>query len=216
MKSICILLLIVCVLSCKKQAIPAFDDDLSFVPEKTMKINNLTLEKNNSICNGSYTLKNEYVVSQFEIQSKYSLIVTKLQNCSSNFTFNAYESPNYPTSGYFSIVNEGLYEVKMSPKIFDAKEKINTIDFFSDKKITYQVNTDSIKSFNLNFNKFVIKVNNDNNKVLYGDIEYYGLQDLDAEVLLYKHQNEVYLFIMTPRKKDIVLEKGLLYNYLFK
>jgi len=212
MKIICVILLIVLTISCKKYII---NDDLTFIPEKSINIKNITLLKKNAVCIGSYTLGSDTVVSQFKIQAKYSLITIKLGNFSSTSTFKNYEKSDYAPSGYFSIVDEGLFEVKTSPKIFDVKEKVNSIDFFSDKKINYQINNDSIKNFNLNFNKFVLKVNNDDNKVLYSNIEYYGLKNLDAEILLYKSENIGYLFIMTPAKENILLEKDFLYNYLF-
>ncbi|MCD0467240.1 hypothetical protein [Flavobacterium sp. ENC] len=212
MKIICVILLIVLAISCKKYVI---NDDLTFVPEKSMTIKNITLLKKDAVCIGSYTLGSDTVVSQFKIQSKYSLITIKLRNVSSAFTFKNHEKADCPTPGYFSIVDEGLFEVKMSPKIFDVKEKINSIDFFSDTKINYQINNDSIKNFTVNFKKFVLKINNDDNKILYSTIEYYGLKNLDAEIVSFKYENQIYLFIMTPVKENIILEKDFLRNYLF-
>ncbi|MFD2941814.1 hypothetical protein [Flavobacterium notoginsengisoli] len=212
MKIFCLILILVFAFSCKKYVIP---DDLTFVPQKSMNINGISLVKNNAVCIGSYTSQKDTVVSQYNIQSKYSLIAVKLGNTAPFSNFKNYENGDYSIPGYFSIVNQGLYEVKVSPKIFDGKEKITSIDFYSDKKIIYQINNDSIKSFDLNFNKFTLKINNDGNKVLYSNIEYYGLKSLDAQILLYKSENQSYLFIMTPAKENILLEKDFLYHYFF-
>jgi hypothetical protein len=62
----------------------------------------------------------------------------------------------------------------------------------------------------------VIKINDDSDKVMYGKIEYYGLKNLDAEILFYKVENEGYIFIMTPSKKNVIMEKNILYQYLFE
>ncbi|MBZ4035362.1 hypothetical protein K6T82_11340 [Flavobacterium sp. 17A] len=212
MKIICLIFIVALFLGCQKIII---SDNLTFVSERFFKIKNLKLPKENTVSIGSYVTDKDSVVSQFEIQSKYSPIVIKLANISPNFVFNNYEKSDYPTPGYFSTINEGLYEINVSPPIFDSKSRIDKIDFFSDKKLNYQINNDSIKSFSVNFNKFAIQINDDVNKIIYGKIEYYGLKNLDAQMLLYKIQNDSFLFILTPIKKNIVLEEHFLYNYLF-
>lgn len=219
MKIICIILLFLFFLSCKKQK--AMDEmilmknEMNFIPNKSIKIRNLLPFKNNYVSIGSYTIKKDSILSQFEIESKYSLIVIKLKNVSNSCTFNNYSIPDYPTPGYFSTINEGLYEVNMSPQVFEDNYKINKIDFISDHKIEYQVNTDTIKSFSQNFSKYAIKINNENTKVIYSKIEYYGLKNLDANFLFYKIEGEMYIFIMTPMKEGIILDKNILYDYLF-
>jgi hypothetical protein len=103
----------------------------------------------------------------------------------------------------------------MSPQVFEDNYKINKIDFISDNKIEYQVNTDTIKSFSQNFSKYAIKINNENAKVIYSKIEYYGLKSLNANFLFYKVEDEMYIFIMTPMKEDVILDKNILYDHLF-
>ncbi|WP_343584364.1 hypothetical protein [Flavobacterium sp.] len=212
MKIICLIFIAGLFFSCQKIII---NDNLTFVPQKNFKIKNLRLPKENSISIGSYVTDKDSVISQFEIQSKYSLIAIKLANSSPNIIFNNYEENDYPTPGYFSVINEGLYEINISPQIFDSKTRIDKIDFFSDKKLKYQINNDSIKSFSLNFNKFAIKINNGDNKTIYAKIEYYGLKNLDAQMLLYQVQNDSFLFVLTPVKENIALKENFLYNYLF-
>ncbi|WP_031454656.1 hypothetical protein [Flavobacterium chungangense] len=214
MKIISIILLLFLFFSCKKYIIPN-ENSLNFVPNKSIEIKSLLPFKKKSVCIGSYTTGKDYVISQFEIESKYSLIVIKLKNISNNFEFNNHLSFNYSTSGYFDIVNEGLYEAKLSPGVFENNYKINKIDFFSDSQIENHITTDSIKSFSLNFNKYAIKFNNDDTKLIFSEIEYYGLKSLHANVLFYKSENEGYIFIMTPLKKNISLDKNILYDYLF-
>ncbi len=67
----------------------------------------------------------------------------------------------------------------------------------------------------MNLNKYVIKVNNDINKVIKGQLDYYGLEYISSNVLFYKIKDEVYIFIMTPSKKGVVIEDNTLYNLLF-
>ncbi|WP_286971409.1 hypothetical protein [Flavobacterium sp. UBA4854] len=212
MKIICLIFIAGLFFSCQKIII---SDNLTFVPQKNFKIKNLRLPKENSISIGSYVTDKDSVISQFEIQSQYSLIAIKLANVSPNIIFNDYKESDYPTPGYFSTINEDLYEINISPQIFDSKSRIDKIDFFSDKKLNYQINNDSIKSFSLNFNKFAIKINNDDNKTIYAKIEYYGLKNLDAQMLLYQIQNDSFLFVLTPVKENIALKENFLYNYLF-
>ncbi|WP_123912087.1 MULTISPECIES: hypothetical protein [unclassified Flavobacterium] len=180
-----------------------------------MKIKSLMPFKEDYHCIGSYTIKKDTVVSQFEIQSKYSLVVIKLKNVSTNCKFNSCLYSNYPTPGYFTIVDESLYEVKLSPSLFNENYKISKIDFISDSEIKYEMNNDSIKSFSLDFNKYAIKINDEDSKVIYGEIEYYGLNKLNANVLFYNVEDLTYIFIMTPMKENIPLNKNVLYDYVF-
>lgn len=131
MKIICLIFIVALFFSCKKNVI---SDNLTFVSQKNFKIKNLKQSKENSVSIGSYITGKDSVVSQSEIQSKYSLIAIKLSNTTSNVIFNNYEKNDCPTPGYFSTINEGLYEINISPQIFDSKSRINKIDFFSDKK----------------------------------------------------------------------------------
>lgn len=212
MKIICLALLFLLYLSCKKGGI---DDEINFVPQKSMKIKSLMLFKGDYHCIGSHTVKKDTIVSQFNIQSKYSLVVIKLKNVTTNCKFNSYLYSNYPTAGYFTIVDESLYEVKLNPSLFNENYKISKIDFISDSEIKYEMNNDSIKSFSLDFNKYAIKINDEDLKVIYGEIEYYGLNKLNANVLFYNVEDLTYIFIMTPIKENILLNKNVLYDYLF-
>ncbi|MBF4516100.1 hypothetical protein IRZ71_07090 [Flavobacterium sp. ANB] len=188
-------------------------DEMIFFPYKSLKFKTLSFK--NDRCIGSYTIGKETIISQFEVKSKYSLFVVKLRNVSNNFKFKDHVSNNYSTPGYFSTINEGLYEVNLNPGIFEDNYKISQIDFFSDSAIEYQINNDTIKSFNVDFNKYVIKINNQESKVIYSQIEYYGLKSLKANFLIYKEDQKIYLFIMTPKKENIILEKNTLYEHLF-
>ncbi|SNR51411.1 hypothetical protein [Flavobacterium sp. ov086] len=218
MKIICIILLLFIFLGCKKNLIEKemnAMNEMNFVPTNSMKIKNLLPFKNHEVCIGTYVLKNDSIISQYEIESKYSLMVIKLKNISQNCTFNNHQSTNYPTPGYFSTINEGLFEVNLSPEIFKDDYKINRIDFFSDNEINYQVNNDTIKSFNLNFSNYIIKINNQDSKVIYSKIEYYGLKNINANIVLYNNEDKLYIFIMTPLKKNAPIDKNKLYDHLF-
>jgi len=190
-------------------------NEMNFVPNKSMKIKNLSLFKNHDVCIGSYTLKNDSIISQYEVESKYSLMVIKLKNISQNYTFNDHKTTNYATPGYFSTINEGLFEVNLSPELFKDDYKVNRIDFFSDNEVNYQVNNDTIKSFNLNFSNYVFKINNQDSKVIYSKVEYYGLKNINANILLYHTENQLHVFIMTPLKKNANIDKNKLYEHLF-
>lgn len=218
MKIICSAILFLIFFGCKKNTTEKemnLMNEMDFVPNKSIKIKNLLPFKNDHVCIGTYIIKNDSIISQFEIQSKYSLMVIKLKNVSKNYTFNNHQSTNYSTPGYFSTINEGLYEVNLSPEVFKDNYKVNRIDFFSDNEINYQVNNDTIKSFNLDFSKYVIKINNQDAKVIYSKIEYYGLKNIKANILFYQIEDQVYIFIMTPLRKNIVIDKNKLYEYLF-
>ncbi|KUJ63928.1 hypothetical protein AR687_01715 [Flavobacteriaceae bacterium CRH] len=210
MKIISIILLVLILFSCKKYVIK---DEINFAPNKSLKFKKLSFK--NDVCIGSYTIRKDTIISQFQVESKYSLFVIKLRNVSNNFNFKDHVSNSYPTPGYFSTINEGLYEVNLSPGVFEDSYNINQIDFFSDSAIQYQINNDTIKSFNVNFNKYAIKINNQESKIIYSKIEYYELKNLSANFLIYKEDHDIYVFIMTPMKENIILEKNALYDHLF-
>lgn len=188
---------------------------MNFVPNMCINFKKIFLKKDYT-CMGSYTIRKDSVISQFKVESKYSMFVIKLKNVANNFKFMNHVLADFPTLGYFSTINEGLFEVNINPGVFEESQQINQIDFFSDTEINYQINNDTIKSFNVNFNKFAIKINSLESKVIYSQIEYYGLKSLNANFLLYKEEQDVYVFIMTPMKENIILEKDTLYDYLFK
>ncbi|MEO8238965.1 MAG: hypothetical protein ABI576_12720 [Flavobacterium sp.] len=157
------------------------------------------------------------VITKFEIQSKYSLVAIKFKNISANYKLNYHSNSVCSTSGFFSVIDASeVYEIGFSPSVFKNDYKINVIDFISRNEIIPQINNDTIKSFSLNFNEFVIKINNQNDKILKTDeIVYYDLKNLSANFLFYKIEDEIYLFIMTPLKGKGVLENDTLYNCLF-
>jgi len=190
-------------------------DDMHFVPNKSMEIKKLPSFKGKYTCIGSYIILKDTVITEFKVESKYSILVIRLNNISNNCEFNNHLHTDYPTPGYFETISDGLCEVNLNPALFQNNYKINKIDFFSDSKIQNQIKNDSIKSFSLNFNKYAIKINNAPNKLIYSKIEYYGLKNLNANMLFYNVENETYIFIMTPLKKNIILDKNILYDYLF-
>lgn len=115
MKILCIILLLFLFLGCKKYIMPNVNG-INFAPYKSMEIKNLSFFKKKYVSIGSYTAGKDCVVSQFEIESKYSLIVIKLKNVSNNCEFNNHLSANHPTPGYFQTVSDGLCEVNLSPQ----------------------------------------------------------------------------------------------------
>ena len=200
-------------MSCKKHI--TFRN-LSFIPIEGIKIKELTKFKENYRCTGSHKMGNDTVISDFEVQSKYSLIVIKLKNVSKDYRLNYYPNTYCNIPGWFSSIETEVYAVNFTNSVFKNVSKINTIDFTSDNEISCQINNYTIKSFNLSFSKFAIKINNQDDKGIYNSsVEYYGLEKLSANFLFYKIEDEIYLFIMTPLKGKGALENDTLYNYLF-
>lgn len=200
-------------MSCKKSITGG---NLNYIPTEGIKIKELTKFKGNYRCTGSHKIGKDTVISDFEIQSKYSLIVIKLKNVSKDYKLNYYSNTYSNIPGWFSSIETEVYAINFSSSVFKNDSKINTIDFISDNEISCQINNDTIKSFNLSFSKFAVKINNQDNKGIYNSsIEYYGLEKLSANFLFYKIEDEIYLFIMTPLKGKGTLENDTLYNYLF-
>lgn len=83
------------------------------------------------------------------------------------------------------------------------------------KCTTGYINNDSIKSFSMDLNKYEIKINNNVEKVINGKLDYYGFAYISSNILFYKIKDEIYIFIMTPSKKDVIVEEDTLYNFLF-
>ncbi|OUL60541.1 hypothetical protein [Flavobacterium sp. AJR] len=190
---------------------------LNFIISKGIKLKDITNFKGKYVCTGGYKMKNDTVISKFEIESKYSLVAIKFKNVSNDFKLNYHSNSGCSTPGYFSVFSASeVYEMCLSPSVFKNDCRINVIDFISDYEINCQINNDTIKSFSLSFNEFVIKINNQVDKILKSDrIAYYGLKKLSANFLFYKIEDEIYLFIMTPLKGKDILENDSLYNYLF-
>jgi hypothetical protein len=191
--------------------------NLDFIISEGIKLKDITRFKGKYVCTCGYKIKNDTVIETFEIESKYSLVVIKFKNVSKDYKLNYHSNSGCSTPGYFSVFNaSAVYEMGLSPSLFKSDCRINVIDFISDYEINCQINNDIIKSFSLNFNEFVIKINNQVDKILKSDrIAYYGLKKLSANFLFYKIEDEIYLFIMTPLKGKGVLENDILYNYLF-
>ena len=219
MKILYTTVLFLILLGCKRNVLEkemSLMNEMNFVPGKSMKIKNVLPLSADPVVIGTYTVGNDSIISKFEIQSRYSLMVIKLKNIAPQYTLHEHPSGDYKPRGYFSTINEGLYEVNLSPGLFKGNYKVNSIDFFSDDKINCQVNNDTIKSFDLNFSKYAIQINKEHSKVIYGKVEYYGLKKLNANVLIYRSGSEAYIFILTPLKKDnMLIEKNQLYDYLF-
>ncbi|HEX8014999.1 MAG TPA: hypothetical protein VF465_07185, partial [Flavobacterium sp.] len=93
MKIICIILMLIFFLSCKKHIITN-ENGINFAPNKDMKIKNLLPFKAQHVCIGSYTTGKDSIITQFELESKYSLMVIKLKNVSDNCEFNNHVSTN--------------------------------------------------------------------------------------------------------------------------
>ena len=188
---------------------------LSFIPYGGIKIKELTRFKGNYRCTGSHKIENDTVISDFEIDSKYSLVVIKLKNVSRDYKLNYYPNSYSNIPGWFSSIETEVYAINFTTSVFKNDLKINNIDFISDNEISCQINNDTIKSFNLSFSKFAVKINNQDKGIYNSSIEYYGLEKLSANFLFYKIEDEIYLFIMTPLKGKGTLENDTLYNYLF-
>lgn len=212
MKIYIIILILILFVGCQKLL---KDNHLIYFPSEAIKIKELTNFNDSYNCTGSYQIKNDTVISKFKIQSKYILTVVKLKNVSKDYRLNYYSNTNAIVPGFFSSIDTSVHHVNFSSAIFEDDYKINNIRLISDREVHCHINNDSIKSFSMNLNKYVIKVNNDINKVIKGQLDYYGLEYISSNVLFYKVEDEVYIFIMTPSKKGVVIQDSTLYNLLF-
>jgi hypothetical protein len=193
------------------------EENLNYIQFEGIKIKELTNFNKSYISKGSYKRENDTVISIFEIESKYSLLVIKFKNASKDYRLNYHSNVVSISPGIFSAIGvSAVYDVTLSPSIFKNDFKINNIDFTSKNQIKSQINNDTIKSFSLNFNEFKLKINNQDDKIIETDrIVYYDLENLSSNFLFYKIEDEIYLFIMTPIKGRGTLENDTLYNYLF-
>jgi hypothetical protein len=183
------------------------NSELLFSPFRPINLKEITGLKESYSCEGgSCEIKNEAVISNFHIQSKFSLIVIKLKNVSKEYQLNYYSNTDIDTS---------VQSVCYRDSLFDDDYTVNSISLISDKEIKCHINTDSIKSFSMDLNKYVIKINNNINRIMIGELEYYALKHISSNVLFHKIEDEVYIFILTPLKKKIVIEEDTLYNFLF-
>ncbi|HJR99925.1 MAG TPA: hypothetical protein VJ780_03220 [Flavobacterium sp.] len=212
MKIYFLILIILLFLGCKK----IFEYNyLVFLPVEAIKIKELTNFNEPYICTGSYQIKKDTVISIFKVQSKYSLAVIKLKNVSPKFHLNYYSNTDFITPGWFSTVSTEVQNLDFLPSLFDDESVINNISLTSDKEIKCYINNDSIKCFSMDLNKYEIKINNNVEKVINGKLDYYGFPHISSNILFYKIKDEIYIFIMTPSKKDVIVEEDTLYNFLF-
>ena len=191
--------------------------NLDYIQCEGIKIKEITNFNKSYISKGSYKKGNDTVISKFEIESKYSLLVIKLKNVAKNYKLNIHSNTLSTSPGFFSVIGASdVYEVDFSPSVFKNDYKINEIDFTSNTQINSHINNDTIKSLNLNFSEFQLKINKqEDNIIATSRIVYYDLENLNANFLFYKIKNETYLFILTPVKGKGVIENNTLYNYLF-
>lgn len=193
------------------------EENLDYIQCEGIKIKEITNFNKSYISKGSYKKGNDTVISKYEIESKYSLLVIKLKNVAKNYKLNVH-SNTLPTSpGFFRVIGASdVYDVKFTPSVYKNDYKINEIDFTSNTQINSPINNDTIKSLNLNFSEFQLKINKqEDNLIATSRIVYYDIENLSANFLFYTIKNETYLFILTPIKGKGVIENNTLYNYLF-
>ena len=122
MKIFIALLLIFLFLSCKK--LITFGN-LVYIPTEGIKIKELTKFKEDYLCTGSHKMGNDTVISDFEVKSKYSLIVIKLKNVSKDYKLNYYPNTYCNIPGLFSSIETEVYDVNFTTSMFKNDLKIN-------------------------------------------------------------------------------------------
>lgn len=191
--------------------------NLDYIQCEGIKIKEITNFNKSYISKGSYKKGNDTVISTFEIESKYSLLVIKLKNVAKNYKLNVHSNILSTSPGFFNVIGASdVYEVIFTPSVLKNNYKINQIDFTSNTQINSHIDNDTIKSLNLNFCEFQLKINKqEDNIIATSGIVYYDIENLSANFLFYKIKNEIYLFILTPIKGEGFIENNTLYNYLF-
>lgn len=106
--------------------------NLDYIQCEGIKIKEITNFNKNYISKGSYKKGNDTVISKFEIESKYSLLVIKLKNVAKNYKLNIHSNTLSNSPGFFSVIGASdVYDVNFSPSVFKNDFKINEIDFTS-------------------------------------------------------------------------------------
>ncbi|MBP4140113.1 hypothetical protein [Flavobacterium geliluteum] len=110
--------------------------NLNFIITEGIKLKHITRFKGKYVCTGGYKIRNDYVISRFEIESKYSLVVIKFKNISKDYKLNYHSNSGCSTPGYFYVFNASeVYEMCLSPSVFKNDCNINVIDIISDYEI---------------------------------------------------------------------------------
>ncbi len=189
---------------------------INFLPNvegiKITKIVNANDE--NLKCVGSYTYEKDTIITQYKYQSKYSLLVMKLNNIDKNLKFKYSIEPKMNDKGFYSVFNENGFEVFYNLNI-NPKIKINSINFNADKTLEQVISNDTIKSFYSTFNEFSIKTNTSSEKVIYGNTDYFNKDFAFSNFLFYKVKDKMYIFIMSSFDENKAIEKNILHNFLF-
>lgn len=208
MKKVIVLLLLVFLTSC-------FD----FKSHMNFKFDGLKLSELIGVSSesyrivGSYYFQEEPVVSQYHI-GEFRLSVIKIKNLSKNVKFISELKKVRHQSG--EIINGKELDFLYSTEINTNKESITQIDINSNRLLEKIIENDSIKNYYINADEFRIMLNDKDNLVISGYSEYEDISDVYFDVLFYKIENEVYVFIMNSGDAKKPIKKRQLYNYLFK
>ncbi len=192
--TICILLFIIS-MSCSKGFGPSFD----YKEEELIKLSNFVSNPELEYkCLGSYSYKGDTIITDFYIDhDKYQLTIIKFDsiNANANFKINKNKSFKYVNSVY-TILSGDNYELKYNLSELSKLGEKSSIHFSSDGNIKQFINNDSIKIFNVHYNKFTLYFNDLPDVRMYN--ESIEQQQLVSEIAFYRDRNNLFFLMLTP------------------
>lgn len=204
MKKIFTLLSVIIFLGCERPVVPAikFRDGKELILLSSF----LQHEKEYDYI-GSYDLKGKPLSTGFYIGSKLNLDIIYLGKISDKTTYNII--PNISDMyGFSTGINGNLFYHAGKPDNSELKR----VDIYTDETIEQRIINDSIAEYNIRYNKFIIQFNSQDDFGIHAEPSAIG--QANAEFVLYKKQNNLYLLFLTTADQSIRPKKGTLLKYL--
>jgi|GEM_PF-1752150 len=217
------IVLIVCFFVVKKivQVIISFNEDDFYSESLINEYKNLfpknEKDKLTVVWNYNSKVRNQISLFDYGSDKKYSITVYKIPM---DFKFSLKQikvekskEEKMSSGSIYNKINEGLlFEINyISGKPVEAK----TIKFtYSGDTLRNIVENDSIKAYNLNFETFSIKYNNEKTVDIYGETSKFWNKSLAMNIIFLKRNDALYLLIMTINNNNDILPPDLLYNLI--
>lgn len=162
----------------------------------------------------SHTIDDSPISTNFRIQSKFELLVIMLGKYEPKIKIKYSQGDVFSRFyGYSTEIAASYYHTNYyynSP----VDDDISKLTFTTDSNIMVNFENDSIKYFHTNFHEFAVVLNDRSDSGFRAESWDYGADTRDADIIIYKKNGELYLFILTSLKQGVSVPKNFLLDYL--
>lgn len=183
-------------------------------------LDGLKLSELANVSKESYTSMNSYIsvgdtlITEYKV-GEFRLLGLKIRNVSDEVKFD-FHLKEFNQSIGGEILNGQDLDILYATDVSTLREEVSRIDFYSNLVLKKVKVNDTIKNFYVRADKFLIRLNDNKNLTIMGYSEYEKISNIYFDVLFYKKNNNMYVFIMNSNNSTYPVKEGQLSNYLFK